>query len=554
MHKLKLFLLLLLISCSVNKSNKEAKSSKFMIASQGHFSTMAGAEMFEKGGNVFDAFAAISFTISVERPQSTGLGGGGFLTFYKKGMSKPHTFDFREQAPLKASTKMFQDKNGNVIEGKSLDGIFAAGVPGLVAGVVKIHGRFGKLPLKTVLAPAIKLAREGFSVTEELAWALNERKDVLMRFPATREIFFKDNQPLKKGDLLQQEDLAKTLHLISLHGRKGFYEGVVADAILSEMKRQKGLISKKDLLEYKVKEREPVQGTYKDYTIYSMGPPSSGGVHVIQILNILENDLRKVKWDSAERIHLTASAMQLAFADRALHLGDADFVKVPVNGLVSKEYAKALRKKIKDIIPTAEKVNAGNPWQYESKETTHFTVMDQEGNTISTTQTINGLFGSAVVVPGTGIILNNEMDDFTAKIGALNLFGAVGGEKNSITPKKRPLSSMSPTIVFKDSKPILALGAPGGTRILACVAQVLLNFMEYKMPLDKAVSSPRIHQQWRPDQLEIEGMTHHLDALKQKGHTLKEQKSICKVQAVARVDDKLHGVSDPRYDGMSFGK
>ena len=300
--------------------------------------------MFERKGNVFDAFAAISFTISVERPQSTGLGGGGFLTYYKKGMDKPSTIDFREQAPLKASAKMFQDKKGKVIPGKSLNGVFAVGVPGMVAGVVEVHRRFGKLPLKTVIEPAIKLATEGFMVTRELAKALESRKEILEKFSESRKVFFKDGHPLKEGDFLQQKDLAKTLKLISIHGRNGFYAGPVAKAIVSEMKKQKGLITQKDLLGYQVKERKAVQGTYKDFTIYSMGPPSSGGIHVIQILNILENDLNKMKWDSAKRIHLTANAMQLSFADRAAYLGDSDFVKVPVAGLLSKSYAKNYRK------------------------------------------------------------------------------------------------------------------------------------------------------------------------------------------------------------------
>ncbi|MCY4523459.1 MAG: gamma-glutamyltransferase [Halobacteriovoraceae bacterium] len=551
---LKLFILSTLISCSFNKPSKNTFSSNYMIASQGPFATKAGMEMFEKGGNVFDAFAAVSFTISVERPQSTGLGGGGFLTYYKKEMNRPSSIDFREQAPLRASPKMFQDKKGSVIPGKSLNGVFSSGVPGMVAGVLEVHRRFGKLPLKTILAPAIKLASEGFPIYPELSRALNKKSKILEQFPATKKIFFKNGKPLSQGDILQQKDLAKTLRLIALHGKKGFYEGPVAQAIASEMKKQKGLIGKQDLLQYEVKERDVVAGTYRGLTIYSMGPPSSGGIHIIQILNMLEDDLPKMKWSDPQRIHLIANAMQFAFIDRAAYLGDSDFVKVPVRGLLSKKYAKDLRKKIQSHILPAEDIKEGKPFLYESEETTHFSIMDREGNTVSSTQTINGLFGSGMVIPGTGIILNNEMDDFTAKIGAQNLFGAVGGKNNAITPKKRPLSSMSPTIVFKDKRPILALGASGGTRILTCVAQIILNFIEYDMTLDQAMAAPRIHQQWKPHLLEMEEYADAKEELIKRGHVVKKQKSRCKAQAIARFTDKLHGVSDPRYEGMSLGK
>lgn len=539
----------------------EATGTKYMISTQGHFSTKAAKEMFDQGGNAADAAVAISFVIGVERPQSTGIGGGGFLLFHKPGLNKPISYDFREKAPFKSHSKIFLDRKGKEVPRKSLDGIFAAGTPGLVAGVLKFHKEHGKLPLNKVLAPAIKLARKGFPIYRQLAKALKYRRKVLENFPGSKKIFFnKDGSYKKEGDTLIQEDLAKTMEAIAEHGAKGFYKGWVAKAIIKETKRLGGLISQRDLNKYNVKMRSPVSTTYKGHDIYSMAPPSSGGIHVIQILNTVEHDnLKKLGPHHPKSIHLTASAMQQAFADRARYLGDADFVKVPIKELTSKSYAQKIRARIQDEKARPQKsVHAGKFKGFtDHDETTHFSVMDSEGFVVSSTQTINGWFGSGVIVPGTGILLNNEMDDFATKVGASNLFGAVGGRNNLVAPGKRPLSSMSPTIVLKDNKPVLAVGTPSGTRILTCVALTLLNVLEHEMPLYDAVATTRYHQQWSPDEIRVGefGFPKYVEPiLKIYGHKVRYKNLGCKIQAIQKVGDELIGVSDPRGQGMSVGE
>lgn len=552
----------------VDGQQRHAEAQNYMITTQGQYSSKAGAEMFELGGNIIDASVAVSFVISVERPQSTGIGGGGFLLHLKAGEDAPQAYDFREVAPLRAHNKMFLDSKGEEIPRKSVDGIFAAGVPGLVAGLVELHAKYGKLPLPTVMAPAIKLAQEGFIVNSELAHALRVRGNVLHEYEASRKIFFKKKgEILKEGDLLVQKDLSETLRLIANLGKKGFYEGKTANAIVAESRRLGGYISHEDLRTYEVKERTPVAGTFKNFKIYSMSPPSSGGIHVIQILNIVENDPLK-SWgvQDPRTIHLTASAMQQAFVDRATFLGDADFIEVPVEKLISKKYASLVRSKIsldyarkqnEVVAMDLQLLQSMEAIDQESNETTHFTIMDKEGNVVTSTQTINGYFGSAVVVPGTGMLLNNEMDDFSAKAGTSNIFGAVGSDKNLVEPKKRPLSSMSPTIVMTGKKPVLAIGSPAGTRILTCVAQSLLNYLEHDLSLYDSLSAVRYHHQWSPDQLRIEEIglpDKTMKQLKRIGHDINLQDLGCRVQAVANEGDKLIGVSDPRGAGLAFGK
>lgn len=542
---------------SVEEHFKTGK--KYMITTQGRHSSRAGEKMMELGGNAIDAFAAISFAISVERPQSTGIGGGGFLLYWKPGMDEPIALDFREKAPLKGHKNMFLDKSGKEVPRKSLDGIFAGGTPGLVAGVIEAHARYGKLPLHTVIQPAIDLAEKGFEVYPGLAKALAYKKSALAQFPASKKIFFKDGDVLKEGDKLVQKDLAKTLRTIQNRGKNGFYKGWVAKAIVREEKKRGGLITQDDLDKYNVIQRRAVGGSYKDYNVFSMSPPSSGGIHVIQILNTVEPlNLGHYGIQDWRTIHYTASAMQQAFADRAKYLGDMDFVKVPIRELTSKAYAKKIREKIpSDRALKKEEVLPGKFEGYESPETTHFTIMDSEGHVVSTTQTINGYFGSSLVIPGTGILLNNEMDDFATKVGAKNLFGAVGGENNLVEAEKRPLSSMSPTIVLKNKRPVMAVGSPSGTRILTCVAQTLLNYLEHKEPLLNSVSSVRYHQQWYPDELRIGtfGLQRETELkLKEMGHKLTHKNLGCRVQAIAFEKGTLIGVSDPRGQGMASGK
>ena len=536
----------------------EATSDQYMITSQGHFASQAGKKMFSLGGNIIDAALAISFTISVERPQSTGIGGGGFLLYYKPGMKNPIALDFREMAPLAAHSKMFLDKTEKIIEGKSTNGIFSVGVPGMVAGLLDLHKQYGHLPLKVILAPAIELAENGFPIYDELASALELQKNELNKYPTTKKIFFKNDNVYQLGDLLKQIDLANSLKLIAQHGKTAFYKGSISRSIVSTSKKMGGLISPADLAQYEVKSREPIHGKYQGYDIYSMPPPSSGGVHVIEILNLLEPlNLKSLGPMNAKSIHYVSQAMQSAFADRAKYLGDPDFYSVPSSGLTNKEYANTLRSSFTEN--TARKISDvkyGDPFPYESAETTHFSIMTNNGETLVSTQTLNGLFGSGVVVDGTGILLNNEMDDFATKPGASNLYGALGGEGNLVEPKKRPLSSMSPTIVMKDNKPILALGSPSGTRILTCVAQTIINKLTYHLSLKESVSLIRYHHQYSPDYIRVDepGFPQHVASeLQSMGYTLKNENLGCRVQAILNENNSLIGLSDPRGQGLAIG-
>ncbi|WP_372655383.1 gamma-glutamyltransferase [Halobacteriovorax sp.] len=556
------------------KEDHEKVTKKINIVTQGSFATKAAYKVFKKGGNIIDAATTASFVLAVERPQSTGLGGGGFALFHdvKRNKDFPLTVDFREKAPLNAHEKMFLDEKGEVISRMSIDGIFSAGVPGMVAGMIELHQKHGKLPLSVVLEDAISLARNGFKIYPELAYAISRRENIIKRYKATCEIFCdKKGEVLKEGDLLVQKDLSKTLEIISKKGRDGFYKGKIAKSLVKEHRRLNGLMTQKDLDKYNVKYRSPIRGDYNGYEVFSMSPPSSGGVHIIQILNILRNDkLSTYGVQHSKTVHLRASAMQAAFSDRAKYLGDTDFIDVPVMGLTSKQYADDIR----FSIPENKALNSlwsnmNDPFKfdakndselvhkYESPETTHFTIADGEGNVFVSTQTLNGYLGSGVVVPGTGILLNNEMDDFATKPGAKNLFGAVGGEKNLVQPEKRPLSSMSPTIVTKDGKAVLGLGSPSGTRILTCVVQTVMNYLDHKMPLYESIAATRVHHQWKPNVLYVEesGLpARTIKELKRMEHEIEFKKLGCRVQAISMEDGKLHGVSDPRGRGLVLGE
>lgn len=563
------FLLILLIGCSHKvrivaptttepRVAHEATAAKTMVTTQGQGTTHAALTILNKEGNIIDAFVAASFAISVERPHSTGIGGGGFLMYYSKADNKVYAFDFREIAPLAATKNMYLTKDGQTQELLSQEGALAVANPGLVKGLFEIHSRFGKLPWKECIQPAIKLAREGFPMYEQLYEALEDRKALLMMDPEAKTTFFtKEGKTPLLGTMVYQENLAKTLEHIAEKGSDGFYTGKVADAIVKTIKKKRGLLSHKDLKTYKMVERTPVTGVYKGLKIYSMPPPSSGGIHVIQILKMLEPyDLKDMGPQSTEAVHLTANAMQRAFLDRASYLGDPDFHPVPMKELTSDSYLS----KLSQSINTEKAVKANElksiPLPYESSDTTHFTIADKDGNMVASTQTINGWFGSGVIAQGTGIILNNEMDDFAQKLGAQNLFGAVGGEFNLVEARKRPLSSMSPTIITKNNEPFMALGSPSGTRIITCVAQTILNSVEFEMPLYEAVAATRIHQQWQPDQLKIE--TPFLDPkvekeLKEKGHDVVHERLGCSIQAIKKIKGQWHGVSDPRGEGLALG-
>lgn len=545
-----------------SRSEYEAFGKKYMISSQGQGTTKAAKFVFDNGGNIYDAAVAASFAISVERPHSTGIGGGGFMVMNHAKTNNVEAIDFREMAPRMAHSKIFLDKVGKQVRDRSLTGALAVGTPGLVAGVLSVHKKYGKLPLSTVMKPAIDLAENGMKVYPALVVAMKAEANRLCKFKAAKRIFLKKGcKPYKEGEILYQKDLAKTLRTIVKKGKAGFYQGYVANQIVNYQKKTGGLIRHSDLKNYKVKKRKPIEGTYKGYKIVSMPPPSSGGTHIIEILNILEGyDLKDMGAQSAQAIHLTSSAMQIAFADRAAYMGDSDFATVPVDKLIDKKYAKSLRSKIKmdKALTSKDFPIPFHKLPYESDDTTHFTIMDGQGNIVTSTQTINGWFGSAMVTPGTGVVMNNEMDDFASHVGGVNLFGAIGGKNNLVEPRKRPLSSMSPTIVFdKKGKPILALGTPSGTRILTCVMQTVLNFIEHDMPLWEAVSATRYHHQWHPEEIRV-GTPHFTkeveEKLKRMGHKIKHKDLGCKIQAISKNDDGLlQGVSDPREEGMSFG-
>ena len=526
----------------------EGTAKKWMVASQGEHTTAAALDMFERGGNIIDAFAAASFSISVERPHSTGLGGGGFLLYRNGADSKIRAFDFREQAPQKSGEKMFQNKRGEIVPDLSTEGILAAGVPGMVRGVLDIHKKFGKLPRKVGMAPAIKLAAKGFIVNEELAEDFKESESFLAKFPETFKTFSDaEGSLLKKGDLLVQPALAQSLRAIAQRGPNAFYQGEIAKALLLQQSQSGGLISAQDLANYSPKQREPIRGKYRDYTIVGMPPPSSGGILVQQILNIVENaKLHESDPYSATAVLLTAGAMRAAFEDRAKFLGDSEYVPVPIQKLTSKKLAREKYLKISLGIPPEE-----------STQTTHFSIMDASGSVVSSTQTINGFFGSGVMIPGTGILLNNEMDDFSAKPGAPNMYGAIGANANAISGGKRPLSSMSPTIVEQNGKVVLTLGSPGGTRIVSCVALVALNYLEHKMNLWDSVAALRYHDQASPKWLEVEKpgfSSQTLAYLKAANIEVKEVIPMCRVQAIATDPvSGLIGVSDPRGAGQARG-
>lgn len=535
----------------------KALGQQYAISTQGEAATAAADRIMRQGGNLIDAAIAASFVISVERPHSTGIGGGGFMLYREAATGKTYAIDFRERAPLKAHAKMYLDQDGKAIRKKSTEGALAVAVPGMVAGLIEIHTRFGKLPLADIIRPAIELAENGLRVYPSFGEALKYRAAALRLDPAARAIFLDaQGEPLAVGATLVQKDLAKTLRLISEKGRDGFYKGPVAKALVDDQRKRGGLITQADLTQYKVIWREPIQGQSRGYEIFSMPPPSSGGIHVIQFLKMTETrQISDTNPLSVGNLHRSAATLQSAFADRARYLGDPDFVRVPTAGLIADEYLAARAAEIPSLkARSADQVSPGKPLGAESSDTTHLSLMDLEGNAIATTQTINGWMGAAIVAPGTGIVLNNEMDDFAAEIGGSNLFGAIGGVPNAIAPRKTPLSSMSPTILVKDGKPVLAVGAPGGTRIISCVAQTVANVIDYRRSLFDAVTGIRYHHQWKPDVLLIDPPgpgAATVESLRKMGYDVRIEPVGCTVMAVARTDSGLEAVADPRDIGTS---
>ncbi|EHZ6072426.1 gamma-glutamyltransferase [Salmonella enterica] len=535
------------------------RATQGMVASVDVMATQVGMDILKQGGNAVDAAVAVGYALAVTHPQAGNLGGGGFMLLRTKDGATT-AIDFREMAPAGATRDMFLDEQGNPDSKKSLTSPLASGTPGTVAGLSLALEKYGSLPLNSVVRPAIKLAQEGFIVNDALADDLKTYgSEVLPHHENSKAIFWKDGEPLKKGDKLVQQDLANSLTMIAENGPDAFYKGEIARQIAQQMQQNGGLITTDDLAAYQAVERTPVSGEYRGYQIFSMPPPSSGGIHIVQILNILENfDMNKYGFGSADAIQIMAEAEKYAYADRSEYLGDPDFVNVPWQALTSKTYAKSIAGQI-DINkakPSSE-IRPGKLAPYESDQTTHFSVVDKDGNAVAVTYTLNTTFGTGIVAGNTGILLNNQMDDFSAKPGVPNVYGLVGGEANAVGPKKRPLSSMSPTIVVKDGKTWLVTGSPGGSRIITTVLQMVVNTIDFGMNVAEATNAPRFHHQWLPDELRVEkGFSPDtLKLLEQKGQKVALKEAMGSTQSImVGPDGELYGASDPRsVDDLTAG-
>ena len=535
--------------------NHPVISKTGMVVSQRQSASEVGAEILRRGGNAVDAAVATGLALAVVLPRAGNLGGGGFMVVYLKDKDKTVTIDYREKAPSAAHRDLFLDEKGNYDKKKAQFSLLSAGVPGTVAGLHYALTKYGTMTWQEVLEPSIRLAEEGFSVPHDLANILASsryKKRLSSNEAAAKSYYKSDKSNYQAGEILKLPDLAWTLKQLSDNGPDAFYKGEIAKKIVKEMERNGGLISADDLKNYVPVERSPVEGTYKNFKIVSMPPASSGGIHLIQMLNMIEEfPIKDMGFGSADSLHILAEVMKRAYADRSKHLGDMDFYDVPFS-LMSKEYSSFLNKSISVNSRTASKdVFAGDPYPYESPDTTHFSVMDQYGNAVSNTYTLNFSYGSGIMIPGTGMLMNNEMDDFSSKPDVPNGYGLLGSEANSIEANKRPLSSMTPTIIFKDDKPYLVLGSPGGSRIITTVLQVALNVMEHGMNVAQAVNSPRIHHQWLPETLMIEkGFGPDTEKLLQeKGYRLYPSSTMGSVQAILKDGEYFYGAADPRRPG-----
>lgn len=555
------------------------RGKRGMVISAHPLASEAGLSVLQQGGNAVDAAVATTLAISVVEPFSAGVGGGGFLLLRLGQTGEVRALDFRERAPLAATRTMFLDSQGKVRSRASVDGYLAAGTPGTIAGMYEVQRRYGKLAWKDVVAPALRLSRDGFPVSWQLAKAIASR-ELLQRDPAGRQIFTRNGAPLKPGEKLVQRDLAQTLQTIA-QDPQNFYTGKIAAAIAQAMSTNGGLMTLKDLQSYRPIWREPVCGNFRTARICSMPPPSSGGVHLLQILNIIgDTDLKSMGWHSPNALHLLVEAMKIAYADRAEYLGDPDFVKVPIKALISPIYAQQRRQEIDPqkarpatqikpgdskilqqlqgtLVPKLERPLSAVGQTQESADTSHLSVVDDTGNAVSLTFTVNLGFGAGVVVPGTGILLNNEMDDFAIAPNVPNAFGLVGGDANAIAPRKTPLSSMTPTIVTENGQLRLVTGSPGGSRIITTVLQVVLNVLIYEMSARQAIAAPRLHHQWLPDRLEVEKHgfdTLTLEDLRHRGHSVEVQAPWGNADAIVRTPDGwLEGAADPRGEGAAYG-
>ncbi|MEI5640915.1 gamma-glutamyltransferase [Pseudoalteromonas sp. UG3-1] len=532
-----------------------------MVSSQEALASQVGVDILRQGGNAVDAAVAVGFSLAVTLPRAGNLGGGGFMLVHLAEQDKTIAIDYREMAPSKAHKDIFIGEDGKVDSKLSLQHGLAVGVPGTVMGMELALKKYGTMTLSEVIQPAIKLARNGIRVTSDLANSLSHDyiRARMLDVPASKAIFYKqDGSNYQPNEVLVQTDLADSLQRIAKRGSAGFYQGETAEKIVAAVQAAGGIMSLEDLKNYRALERQPVTGQYRGYEVVSMPPPSSGGVHIIEMLNMLEQyPIKKLGHNSAATIHLMAEVMRRAYADRSKYLGDPDFYDVPVAELIDKRYAK---KRSSDINPDtatpSSAISPGTLLPYESNQTTHYSVVDKWGNAVSNTYTLNFSYGSGIVAAGTGILLNNEMDDFSAKPGVPNGFGLIGGEANAVAANKRPLSSMTPTIVMKDGKPFLVTGSPGGSRIITTTLQIIMNVIDHGLNIAEATVAPRIHHQWLPDEIRIERSL-NVDTrrlLEAKGHNLSEKNAMGSTQSIMLTDKGIFGASDPRRaDSAALG-
>ncbi|MCH7423190.1 MULTISPECIES: gamma-glutamyltransferase [Shewanella] len=525
-----------------------------MVASQETLASRTGVEILKQGGNAVDAAVAVAFSLAVTLPRAGNIGGGGFMLVHLAKENKTIAIDYREMAPSKAKKDIFLDENGDAVTKLSREHGLAVGVPGTVMGMSLALEKYGTMTMAQVTAPAIKMAQEGISVSPDLAVSLAGLKRRMSQWPSTAAIFYKaDGSDFQVDDILKQPELAHSLQLIAEKGTKGFYEGETAEKLVKAVQEAGGIITLEDLKHYKAVEREPVRGQYRGYEVVSMPPPSSGGVHIIEMLNVLQQfPIDKFGHNTAQTIHVMAETMKHAYADRSEYLGDPDFYKVPVKQLTDKDYAQKIASQIAlNKTTPSEEIKPGNLAPYESDQTTHFSVVDKWGNAVSNTYTLNFSYGSGLVAKGTGILLNNEMDDFSAKPGTPNGYGLVGGDANAVEGNKRPLSSMSPTIVMKDGKPFLVTGSPGGSRIITTTLQIIMNVIDHGLNIAEASNAARVHHQWLPDELRVETSLNRdtISLLEAKGHKVSVQSAMGSTQSIMVTDQGIFGATDPRHSG-----
>lgn len=556
-------LLLIVISLSLipnwlTAGGNPVRAKNGMVVTASSLASEVGSKILSKGGNAIDAAVAVGFALAVTYPTAGNIGGGGFMVIHLADGSNT-SLDFREVAPLATFEKMYLDDAGNYDPEKSQLGWKSSGVPGTVHGLITALNKYGSMTLKDVIQPAIDLAEKGFLLSYDLANSINAYYDDFMKYESSKKIFTKNGKKFEEGDLFVQKDLANTLKLIRDNGIEGFYKKEIAKKFVVESDRNGGIFTLKDFEDYKTIERKPILGSYRGYKIVSMAPPSSGGVCLIEALNVLENfNFRKDEWGSSRYYHILIETLKRVYADRSVHLGDPDFYPVPVQFLTSKKYGSNIANSITGKALPSSMISATNLKYHESEETTHYSIADKYGNAVSTTYTINSAYGNRIVVEGLGFLLNNEMDDFSSKPGAPNQFGLIGSVANSIQPKKRMLSSMTPTVILKDGKPFMVIGSPGGSTIITQVLQTIMNVIDFGMNIYDAISVPRIHHQWLPDEIYYENYSLSEDVKKnliEKGHIIGPVRSLGRMEGILIDTEKniFYGTSDPRGFGTASG-